>query len=220
MRLQNPDRRRPPVVLGGCEAKSLGSAMVLAISNSNYAGKGYVLGVSSAHVFQSWGKAAIGRWQGCRHRSDAARVQLETPVGRGWNQTTAAARLVLSRIGRSRGRRILQPKSWSLDTRSADPSKYRRWRSRLLHHLVPNGNTRRNAGGSRRLRAIEDSFEAAKNEFGLDHNESRSWHGWYRHVSLVMLAFAMIAVIRANSPPPKKTKRRTTAELKISLIRH
>src|SRR5882724_12135619 len=31
--------------------------------------------------------------------------------------------------------------------------------------------------------AIEDSFETAKNEFGLDHNESRSWHGWHRHVS-------------------------------------
>ncbi len=37
--------------------------------------------------------------------------------------------------------------------------------------------------------AIEDSFETAKNEFGLNHNESRSWHGWHRHVSLVMLAF-------------------------------
>jgi SRSO17 transposase len=56
--------------------------------------------------------------------------------------------------------------------------------------------------------AIEDSFETAKNELGLDHNESRSWHGWHRHVSLVMLAFAMMAVIRhrANvAPLPKKT---------------
>src|SRR5512134_3378814 len=53
--------------------------------------------------------------------------------------------------------------------------------------------------------AIEDAFETAKNELGLDHNESRSWHGWHRHVSLVMLAFAMLAVIRhqANVPPPK-----------------
>jgi hypothetical protein len=31
--------------------------------------------------------------------------------------------------------------------------------------------------------AIEDSFEAAKNELGLDHNETRSWHGWHRRVS-------------------------------------
>ena len=70
--------------------------------------------------------------------------------------------------------------------------------------------------------AIEDSFETAKNEFGLDHNESRSWHGWHRHVSLVMLAFAMMAVIRhrANPPPPKKTKRRTTAKTKASPSRH
>jgi hypothetical protein len=54
--------------------------------------------------------------------------------------------------------------------------------------------------------AIEDSFETATNEFGLDHNETRSWHGWHRHVSLVMLAFAMIAAIRhqANRPIPKK----------------
>ena len=58
--------------------------------------------------------------------------------------------------------------------------------------------------------AIEDSFETAKTELGLDHNESRSWHGWHRHVSLVMLAFAMLAVIRhhANQPAPQKTLRR------------
>ncbi len=54
--------------------------------------------------------------------------------------------------------------------------------------------------------AIEDSFETAKNEFGLDHNETRSWHGWHRHVSLVMPAFAMMAAIRhqANPQIPKK----------------
>ena len=56
--------------------------------------------------------------------------------------------------------------------------------------------------------AIEDSFETAKNELGLDHNETRSWHGWHRHVALVMLAFAMTAAIRhhANIQTPPKTK--------------
>ena len=54
--------------------------------------------------------------------------------------------------------------------------------------------------------AIEDGFETAKNELGLDHNETRSWHGWHRHVSLVMLAFAMLAAIRhkANGSVPVK----------------
>ena len=60
--------------------------------------------------------------------------------------------------------------------------------------------------------AIEDSFETAKNELGLDHNETRSWHGWHRHVSLVMLAFAMLAAIRkqANQAIPKKSPAKTS----------
>ena len=57
--------------------------------------------------------------------------------------------------------------------------------------------------------AIEDAFETAKTELGLTHNETRSWHGWHRHVSLVMLAFAMMVVVRqrANSltSPPKRS---------------
>src|SRR4051812_980507 len=55
--------------------------------------------------------------------------------------------------------------------------------------------------------AIEDAFETAKTELGLDHDETRSWHGWHRHVSLVMLAFAVLAAIRhrANAAAPPKT---------------
>src|SRR5262245_49182807 len=58
--------------------------------------------------------------------------------------------------------------------------------------------------------SIEDSFETAKNELGLDHNETRSWHGWHRHVSLVMLAFAMLAIIRhrMNAAAPQKMNAR------------
>ena len=49
--------------------------------------------------------------------------------------------------------------------------------------------------------AIEDAFETAKTELGLTHNETRSWHGWHRHVSLVMLAmltsgFAISSALR------------------------
>jgi len=55
--------------------------------------------------------------------------------------------------------------------------------------------------------AIEDSFETAKNELGLDHNETRSWHGWHRHVSLVMLAFAMMAVIRHRANLSQRSKK-------------
>ena len=40
--------------------------------------------------------------------------------------------------------------------------------------------------------AIEDAFETAKTDLGLAHNETRSWHGSHRHVSLLMLVFAML----------------------------
>jgi SRSO17 transposase len=38
--------------------------------------------------------------------------------------------------------------------------------------------------------AIEESFEAAKGEVGLDQYEVRSWQGWYRHITLALLAHA------------------------------
>ncbi len=54
---------------------------------------------------------------------------------------------------------------------------------------------------------ISDDHARLNIDFGLDHNESRSWHGWHRHVSLVMLAFTMLATIRhhANQPAASKT---------------
>ncbi len=68
--------------------------------------------------------------------------------------------------------------------------------------------------------AIEDSFEAAKTEFGLDHNETRSWRGWHRHVSLVMLAFAMMATIRhhANAPAASQTPSSSTHRRALSSV--
>ncbi|SFL06243.1 hypothetical protein SAMN04244574_02975, partial [Azotobacter beijerinckii] len=53
------------------------------------------------------------------------------------------------------------------------------------------------------------SFETAKNELGLDHNETRSWHGWHRHVSLVMLAFALLAAIRHRTNALPCSKKQT-----------
>jgi SRSO17 transposase len=58
---------------------------------------------------------------------------------------------------------------------------------------------------------VEEGFKTTKNELGLDHNESRSWHGWNRHVSLVMLAYAVMTTVRsqANAMTPKKTGRQS-----------
>ena len=44
--------------------------------------------------------------------------------------------------------------------------------------------------------AIEECFEQAKQETGLDEYEVRSWHAWYRHITLSMFAHAMLVAIR------------------------
>ncbi|HET6522616.1 MAG TPA: IS701 family transposase [Geminicoccaceae bacterium] len=45
---------------------------------------------------------------------------------------------------------------------------------------------------------VEECFEAAKQEVGLADYEVRSWHGWHRHVTLAMLALALLAALRAG----------------------
>jgi SRSO17 transposase len=45
---------------------------------------------------------------------------------------------------------------------------------------------------------VEIGFEEAKGEVGLSHYEVRSWHGWYRHITLALFAHAFLATIRAK----------------------
>jgi SRSO17 transposase len=47
---------------------------------------------------------------------------------------------------------------------------------------------------------VEESLEGAKGEVGLDHYEVRHYHGWYRHITLAMLALAYLAVVRSHVP--------------------
>jgi SRSO17 transposase len=47
--------------------------------------------------------------------------------------------------------------------------------------------------------AVEEGFEQAKSEVGLDHYEVRKRPGWYRHVTLALLAHAFLAVTRARA---------------------
>nr|WP_107093858.1 IS701 family transposase [Streptomyces sp. AS58] len=47
--------------------------------------------------------------------------------------------------------------------------------------------------------AIEECFQAAKNECGLDQYEVRRYVGWYRHITLAMLAHAFLAATAHQS---------------------
>lgn len=58
--------------------------------------------------------------------------------------------------------------------------------------------------------AIEECFQTAKNEAGLDHYQIRHYTAWYRHITLAMLATAYLAVTRyqetkKGQPPPTIT---------------
>lgn len=46
---------------------------------------------------------------------------------------------------------------------------------------------------------VEECFEAAKSEAGLDHYQARLYRAWYRHVTLSMLALTFLAVVRKTS---------------------
>jgi len=176
------------------------------------AAKGYVLGVNANHPFRSWGKplAVAGTAKDIAERlpEDAWR---RLSAGEG----TKGARL----------HDWIYLELADLDADDFDATFSGIWtRGLLIRRNIADGDlaffstwcpagttieTLVKVEGHRW--AIEDSFETAKTELGLDHNETRSWHGWHRHVSLVMLAFAMMTTIRhhANAAPPPKTMRRT-----------
>jgi SRSO17 transposase len=50
---------------------------------------------------------------------------------------------------------------------------------------------------------IEEGFQRAK-ELGLDQYEVRRWAGWYRHITLCLLAHAFLEVTRAAAQPEAK----------------
>ena len=57
---------------------------------------------------------------------------------------------------------------------------------------------------------IEGGFESAKQEAGLADYEVRSWTGWHRHVTLSLLAQAVLATVRKLAEGPPKKSRRTS----------
>jgi len=57
---------------------------------------------------------------------------------------------------------------------------------------------------------IEECFEQAKQETGLDEYEVRSWQAWHRHITLSMFAHAMLVVIRKTAKVRRQKKGATT----------
>ena len=117
-----------------------------------------------------------------------------------WRRLSAGAGTKGERLfdwARLRLVRLQQPPwdRWLLIRRSvADPTD-------LAYFVVFGPATARLADLARvagRRWLVEECFEAAKQEVGLADYEVRSWHGWHRHVTLAMLALALLAGLRAR----------------------
>ncbi|HEX6778085.1 MAG TPA: IS701 family transposase [Ktedonobacterales bacterium] len=59
---------------------------------------------------------------------------------------------------------------------------------------------------------IEEGLEEAKGEAGLDHYEVRTWRGWYRHITLALLAHAVLVVLRAQAQEDQEKGAKMTTE--------
>lgn len=187
------------------------------------AGKGYVLGITGAHQVRSWGvqpfmvstaETAAGTlpddaWQGL-----SAGDGTKGPRLHDWAYLELAHLDADEYVDRAEG----------LWTRGLLIRRHRAGGELAFFSTwCPAGTRLETLVAVEGCRwSIEDAFETAKNELGLDHNETRSWHGWHRHVSLVMLAFAVLAVTRckanaaAGQIPPSMSRRSTRSSAGLS----
>jgi SRSO17 transposase len=57
--------------------------------------------------------------------------------------------------------------------------------------------------------AVEQGYQQMKEELGLDHFEGRSWHGFHRHATLVMLAYGFLTLerLRAQAAQTRSAQR-------------
>ncbi|MGW7672851.1 IS701 family transposase [Streptomyces sp. NPDC054775] len=74
--------------------------------------------------------------------------------------------------------------------------------------------------------SVEECFQAAKSQVGLDHYQVRNWTAWHRHITLAMLALAFLTALAADETPkpPADTyhfvRSRDPITLTVPEIRH
>ena len=154
------------------------------------AGKGYVPGVNSTHQFRSWGT----------HPPVSGTAE---QIAQNMDETA------WQRLSAGDGTKGARLHDWAycaladFDAADYDEDRTGLWtRGLLIRRNIADGDLAffstwcpaktdiaALVGIEGHRWAIEYSFETAKDELGLDHNETRSRHGWHRHLPLVMLAF-------------------------------
>ena len=155
-----------------------------------------------------------------------AGVRADFAIAAGFRQVRVKALLARvphdgwARLSCGSGAEGPRPYDWALlRTPCPDPEVYARWVLIRRSTSDPDGVAYFACGGppgttlDELVRvagarwAVEDLFELAKGDCGLDEYEVRSWSGWHRHVTLSLFALAVLAVIRARAARPGRRQK-------------
>lgn len=157
---------------------------VLAVRSNQYVWAGprqsTVAALAGALPGRAWHKITIAAGSKGPRRYDWARMPINNDLGPAWRR-------------------------WLLVRRNPDDPEE-------LAYYIAAGPSRttlaRLAGAAGARWSIEGAFESAKQEVGLADYEVRNWTGWHRHITLSLLAHAVLAVVRklADAAPPKSPR--------------
>jgi SRSO17 transposase len=111
----------------------------------------------------------------------------------------------------------LAPTTWELERhllirRSTVPNKKDKKTGQLVRevayflcHTDPGATLVGLVTAAGRRWMVEESFQVAKGQVGLDEHEVRKWCSWYRHTTVCMLAMAFLAAVRSRHIPGRPT---------------
>ncbi len=65
--------------------------------------------------------------------------------------------------------------------------------------------------------SVEECFQAAEGQVGLDHYQVRHWTSWHRHITLAMLALAFLTALAADAAPQRPADAHRLARRELSI---
>lgn len=121
-------------------------------------------------------------------------------------------------------RRGLDPHRHRRTLPPARPPQPRHRRTRFQSLLVTHRGAPVRTGPRRQCArwSVEECFQAAKSQVGLDHYQGPNWTSWHRHITLAMLALAFLSALAASAASDRlhPARGRDPISLTVPEIRH
>lgn len=174
-------------------------------------------GVKPAWVVgdEVYGCASLRTWLEAQQQAYVLAVASNYYVAQGWEQHKVSD--LLKGVAKSKWKKLSVGKGtkgeryyywYRIKINSDAPNGWSRWLVFRRHvkdsndvafyiAFSPNTATLKDAAYAAGSRwTIEECFEMAKGEIGLDQYEVRSWIGWYRHMTFVLFALSFLTKLR------------------------